>query len=103
MGRPYSVKHQLTGKRNDGLHCAEYVTDALIVAGVMKAENPVRVSPASLYEGVHKKQTYIPQLTVCLQEPAEERAEGWCGRTWQDTKWCSKRCYLKLRGWFCCY
>lgn len=103
LGRPYSVAHHLTGRRADGMHCAEYVTDALMAANIMSAKNPVRVSPASLHTGVHKKQTYVPECTVTLCESPPEKGEGWCSQTWIDTKRCTKRCYLKMRGWFCCY
>ncbi len=103
VGRPYAVRHHLTGKRNHGLHCSEYVTDALVAAGVMKAVNPPLVSPASLHKGVHIKQAYVPRIAVKLCTPKPEPADSWCGRAWQDTKLCTKRCYLKMRGWFCCY
>ena len=103
LGRPYSVKHHLSGKRVEGLHCAEYVIEALMAAGIMQAENPAKVSPASLHEGVHKKETYVAVRTVCLVETEPPKADGWCGQTWLDTKRCTRRCYLKMRGWFCCY
>ncbi|QDT48398.1 hypothetical protein Pan258_24400 [Symmachiella dynata] len=103
LGRPYSVKHHLTGNRAEGLHCAEYVMDALMAANVMTAKNPPRVSPASLHTGAHKKQTYVPELTVTVCEVTPEKGDGWCSQTWLDTKRCTKRCYLKMRGWFCCY
>lgn len=103
LGRPYSVKHHLNGNRVEGLHCAEYATEALMQAGIMQAKNPARVSPASLLEGVMKKKTYVRARTVCLTEPEPPKADGWCGQAWLDTKQCSRRCYLKMRGWFCCY
>lgn len=40
LGRPYSVKHFVTGTRCQGLHCAEYITESLIVTGHVEAQNP---------------------------------------------------------------
>lgn len=105
LGRPYGIKHHLTGKRSDGLHCAEYVTDALIAADLMEACRPSRVSPASLKDGIEESELYLPVARVDLQlethsdEPVEST---WYRRLWFDTKHCSKGCYRKLKGWFCC-
>ncbi len=103
LGRPYAVGHHVTGKRAKGVHCSEYVMDALMAAGVMTAKNPARVSPASLHRGIHEKQTYVPEWTVTLCDIPGEKGTGWCSQAWIDTKRCTKRCYLKMRGWFCCY
>src|SRR5579872_5452602 len=54
LGRPYAIHHHLTGKRALGLHCSEYITDALIAAGQLQAREPPRVSPATLVEGILK-------------------------------------------------
>ena len=37
LGRPYAIRHHLTGERCEGLHCSEYVTDALISADLLRA------------------------------------------------------------------
>ncbi len=52
VGRAYGVKHHLTGHRAKGIHCAEYVMDALAACRLMKADQPAKVSPDSLRQGV---------------------------------------------------
>ncbi|MSR56556.1 MAG: hypothetical protein EXS05_02650 [Planctomycetaceae bacterium] len=104
VGRPYGIKHHLTGKRSNGLHCAEYVTDALISAELMQARQPPRVSPASLKEGIQQCQLYRPVATMHLElkSPTAPVDSGWCSRVWFDTQECTKGCYRKLKGLFCC-
>src|SRR5262249_48891255 len=58
LGRQYGVKHHVTGRRAKGVHCAEYCTDALIAAGKVAADEPPRVSPGSLYEGLTEHHLY---------------------------------------------
>jgi len=104
LGRPYEIKHHLTGRRAAGLHCSEYVTDALIAAGRLRAKQPSRVSPASLVEGiltagVHRQTTTL-QL---LPEPAPRRvSDNWFIQLWYDTEDCTGACYRKMQAWFCC-
>lgn len=105
LGRPYAIHHHLTGERCDGLHCSEYVTDALVAAHVLKARQPARVSPASLVQGVTQYELYGSVVTVQLSPavtPLPEEA-GWCRRTWQWTKTCTSASYLKVRGMLCCF
>lgn len=104
LGRPYAVKHHLTGERVEGLHCAEYVTDALMAACVMHAQRPPRVSPASLAEGALASELYASATTIALEPPAvEEPAETtWCQRMWLDTKRCTTDCCVQMRRWFLC-
>ncbi len=104
LGRPYAIHHHLTGERAAGLHCSEYVTDALIAAGTLRARQPSRVSPATLVEGILKADLYRQGETVQLVPDAPERPEsqGWCTRLWFDTKQCTRVCCGKLRGWFFC-
>src|SRR5215212_9811866 len=45
LGRPYAVKHHLTGGRAKGIHCSEYMTDALMACDLLHADRPSRVSP----------------------------------------------------------
>lgn len=112
LGRPYAIKHHLTGNRAAGVHCAEYVTDALIACELLTAREPPRVSPASLVEGIVKSELYFAALTVKLAEPSaaepagqggQPAGQGWCSALWTDTKECTRSCYLRLRGMFCCY
>jgi hypothetical protein len=104
LGRPYALHHHLTGERVTGLHCSEYVTDALIAADMLRAREPSRVSPASLVEGILKADLYRRAETLRLEPEAAVRPESdsWCAQMWFDTKECTSGCYLKLRGWFCC-
>ena len=90
LGRPYHVAHFVTGKRNEGLHCAEYATDALSAAGVVSVECPPRVSPASLRSGLLRYDLYEPGPAVLVIVPTPERAPGknWCHEAWLDTKDC---------------
>jgi hypothetical protein len=104
LGRPYAIHHHLTGQRTDGLHCSEYVTDALIASGTLRARQPPRVSPATLVEGILKADLYCQGATIELIPESAERPEsiGWCARLWFDTKQCTRACCCKLRGWFFC-
>src|SRR5262245_55295411 len=104
LGRPYAIHHHLTGERATGLHCSEYVCDALIAAEVLRARQPSRVSPASLVEGILKTDAYQPGDVVQLlpETPARPASQSWCARLWFDTKLCTCTCCGKLRGWFCC-
>ncbi len=104
IGRPYAIKHHLTGQRADGIHCAEYVTDALMSINLITAKQPAKVSPASLVEGITKHALYAPGQIVQLQEPIPEvpRGSNACEQMWIDTKVCWRNCCQKMRGWFLC-
>lgn len=104
LGRPYAIKHHLTGKRARGLHCAEYVTDALITCNVIRARRPSRVSPASLAEGLLKTELYTPPEQIVLEppEPAPVVGSNWCEQLWIDTCACARNCCAKMSGWFLC-
>lgn len=104
LGRPYAIKHHLTGKRAEGLHCAEYVTDALDAAELMHAAEPARVSPASLVRGILEAELYrqSPSLQLVCKAPAQTESRGWCGWLWFETKECTFACCRKLRGWMFC-
>jgi hypothetical protein len=104
LGRRYAIAHHVTGKRAEGLHCAEYATDALIASRILQAKQPARVSPASLAQGVLEGDLYRYAATVQLVSPVP-RADAnasWCGRMWHETKACTAACYGKLRGWLVC-
>jgi hypothetical protein len=104
LGRPYAIHHHLTGERAAGLHCSEYVTDALISAELLRAKQPPRVSPASLVEGIVKADLYdeVATLDLVLKPAPRPESLSWCARMWFDTKECTRACYCKLQGWFCC-
>ncbi|MBI3862082.1 MAG: hypothetical protein HY290_09320 [Planctomycetia bacterium] len=104
LGRPYAVTHHLTGQRANGLHCSEYATDALIGCGLLTANEPSRVSPASLAEGILKGDLYEEADSLQLApEPAPlPESDWWCVRLWYSTAQCTVDCCRKMRAWFCC-
>ena len=104
LGRPYDVMHHLTGKRADGLHCSEYMTDALMGCRLLRAEKPSRVSPASLHAGIVNGHLYSSGRTIEIALPRAEVPEGdhWCEQLWIDTKVCTTRCCRKMQRWFLC-
>jgi hypothetical protein len=104
LGQPYAVAHFLKESRGSGLHCAEYVTEALQETGLIKAARPWRVSPASLVTGITTHRVYGARQTVTIEPsvPDIDHADSWCGRMWQDTKTCTVGCYSKVRGWVFC-
>ena len=104
LGRHYAVSHHLTGDRATGIHCSEYVTDALIVCELVQAKQPARVSPASLVEGITTGNLYSAGETFRLRDdPQPLTADAsWCSRSWTCTRQCTSNCYVQLRRWFCC-
>jgi len=104
LGRPYAVQHHLSGQRCDGLHCAEYATDALMSVQLIRAERPPRVSPATLRTGVTQHAIYAVGTTLRLTPPPTppRRNESLCERWWHDTQSCCSNCCRRLRGWFLC-
>ena len=105
LGRPYAVKHHLTDKRSKGLHCSEYVTDALKSTRMIHVKRPAKVSPASLVEGILQAELYRATQKIQVVEPRPPVAKGdnWCEQMWIDTKVCSSRCCVKMRRWFLCH
>lgn len=104
LGRSYSVHHHLTGQRAEGVHCAEYVTDALSAIGMLHAERPWRVSPASLQTGITTAGIYKSTCIVNLETPTSPAPEGngRCQQLWLDTRHCVGYCCDQLAGWFLC-
>lgn len=104
LGRSYSVKHHLTGERAEGIHCAEYVIDALVATRLMKVNRAPRVSPGSLVKGVVRAGRYDGPQAVQLREPppAPPRGDNWCDQLWIDTKVCTANCCRRLKGWILC-
>ncbi|HEX6985382.1 MAG TPA: hypothetical protein VF170_08390, partial [Planctomycetaceae bacterium] len=104
LGRPYAVTHHLTGRRCEGLHCAEYMTDSLAAAGLVKADQPPRVSPASLRTGLLRHGLYVESQIVSIGTGEPERAAGrnWCEEMWLDTKECCVSCWSGFRRCVLC-
>lgn len=104
LGRPYSASHHLIGKRCEGIHCAEYATDALIAANVVKAKNPVRVSPASLRRGLLRHDLYVEEaaIEIVAEETGRPSGHNWCHELWLDTKDCCIGCWGGFRRCVLC-
>jgi hypothetical protein len=104
LGRPYAVKHHLTGNRSKGLHCAELMTDAFMSCRMIKANNPSRVSPASLVAGMTRGKIYKTGQTVSIAAPKvyETPSATWYGRAWQVTRQASSTAYNKTKSWVIC-
>ena len=103
LGRDYAVKHHLTGKRAEGIHCAEYVMDALSACRLMRADEPAKVSPDSLRQGVEQAGLYDKALLLNLTKPVQtETGSNWCDQLWIDTKVCTVQCFGQIGRWFAC-
>ncbi|MDZ4686832.1 MAG: YiiX/YebB-like N1pC/P60 family cysteine hydrolase [Planctomycetaceae bacterium] len=104
LGRRYRIRHHVTGGRTDGVHCAEYLTDALIAAGQMTASQPSRVSPGSLRQGALEGGVYVAGATYDFAEakPAEPINETWCQWSCRETAECCSATCRQLSRWFLC-
>jgi hypothetical protein len=104
LGRPYAVSHHLSGERGDGVHCAEYISEALGKCGVIRVKNPARVSPASLVKGIATHDVYAHSETVHVVPPTPEPTppSTWYGHAWQSTKVCTATCMSKFRRCVLC-
>ena len=104
VGAPYSVMHYVTGHRAEsGVHCSEYVTDALMSIERIKADRPPRVSPSSLHAGLIEGELYTDSASVQFPlEPIPVEADGWWAQLWLDTSHCCSNCCTQLSGWFLC-
>ena len=104
LGRTYAVKHHMTGQRCDGLHCSEYMTDALMAAQVIMAKNPPRVSPGSLREGVLNSATHREgeRLELAPEDPAAPVDLAWYQRAWRSTATCCSKSAVQMRRWIVC-
>jgi hypothetical protein len=104
LGRKYAVKHHLTGNRCEGLHCSEYVTDALMAAEKISAVQPSRVSPGSLLEGVMTANAYQlgNQAELKLADSPLPPGRPWYQRVWNCTTSCCSKSASQLRRWVLC-
>lgn len=105
LGRPYAIAHHLTGERVAGVHCSEYVSEALRHAGRLSVNQPARVSPASLLEGITRHALYRPGLVMQtgFATPAPPASAGWCATMWQETCDCTVWCWKKTTGTLLCW
>ena len=104
IGAPYSVLHYIPGRRaKAGVHCSEYVTDALEAIERIDTERPPRVSPSSLHEGLVDGEVYAADAGIRFPlEPVPVESDNWCEQLWLDTKLCCANCCDSFAGWFLC-
>jgi Permuted papain-like amidase enzyme, YaeF/YiiX, C92 family len=104
IGRAYAVRHHLTGNRCEGLHCSEYMTDALMAAELVSAKEPPRVSPGSLLEGIITSKIYREgnRIEINLPEPSQPVEQSWYQRAWDCTSSCCSKSVKQLRRWILC-
>jgi hypothetical protein len=103
LGKSYAIKHHLTGKRAQGVHCSEYVTDALMSCRMIRAKQPSRVSPGSLATGILRANLYSPSQTINLKKKTfKPKGRNWCDQLWIDTKFCTLSCCKQMQRWFLC-
>ena len=104
LGRKYAVKHHLTGRRCDGLHCSEYMTDALMAVEKITEMNPPRVSPGSLLEQVTGSNAYVDGARIELKpiDSPQPPAPWWYQRAWQSTTVCCSKSTTQMRRWILC-
>ena len=104
VGSPYSVLHYILGRRAAaGVHCSEYVTDALESIERIDVEQPPRVSPSHLHEDLVDGGIYTTARSVRFPlHPEPVEADGWCAQLWLDTKHCCWSCCDQMSAWFLC-
>ena len=104
LGRKYAVKHHLTGRRCEGLHCSEYMTDALMAADLISARQPPRVSPGSLLEGVMTTNAYTEgnRFDLRVTDPPPPADRTWCQSAWHRTSICCLKSATQVRRWVLC-
>jgi hypothetical protein len=94
LGRKYAIRHHLTGQRCEGLHCSEYMTDALMAVDLIHANQPSRVSPGSLLLGLQKGDACADGGKYPLTAVAEPIPKHltWRQRARHSTANCCHRC-----------
>ena len=104
LGRTYNVRQHVTGEDVVGIHCSEYVTEALVAADLITVKDSARVSPGSLVAGMTEGRLYEHALTMDLHDPrpGSTAKQGWCRWMWTCTKDCTVDCCSQVKRWFCC-
>jgi hypothetical protein len=104
LGRTYNVRQHVTGEDVAGIHCAEYVTEALVAADLITVKDSARVSPGSLVAGVTEGKLYEHAFSMDVHDPrpASNAKQGWCGWMWTSTRDCTVGCCSQVKRWFCC-
>ncbi|GAB4157420.1 MAG: hypothetical protein Tsb009_34520 [Planctomycetaceae bacterium] len=103
IGRPYGIKHHFSGKRAEGVHCSEYLTEALMACDLIHAHRPSRVSPASLAQGVITSNLYSATLSIRVNDNTPKPVgRNRCEQWWINTKVCTGRFCRKCLRIFAC-
>ena len=104
LGRKYAVKHHLTGQRCEGLHCSEYMTDALMAAEMFATNSPPSVSPGGLLSAVTSEKTYVPgnKAELVLPDTPMPIELTWYQRAWYSTASCCSKSSTQMRRWILC-
>ncbi|WP_437223554.1 hypothetical protein SH661x_003262 [Planctomicrobium sp. SH661] len=104
LGRQYSVTHFIRGQRGVGLHCAEYLTDALMSIDWVHAENPAQVSPGSLLAGVTGSGVHVMGEEIIVPHRLEPIPEttNWRESLWRETKSCYEGGCRQMSRWVLC-
>lgn len=104
VGAPYSVMHYILGRRaKAGVHCSEYVTDALESIERIDVERPPRISPSHLHADLVAGGDYVAASSLRFPlHPEPVDADGWCAQLWLDTKHCCWSCCDQLSAWLLC-
>jgi len=104
LGRNYDAIHFMTGNQADGIHCAEYMTRTLISIDWLHANNPARVSPGSLLEGIQESGAYTLGGRILLSSPVEPipEVDGWHEALWQNTRLCCQSSCRQMSRWLLC-
>jgi hypothetical protein len=103
IGRPYGIKHHFSGKRAAGVHCSEYVTEALMACDCIHAKQPSRVSPASLAQGVISADLYVAAISIRVNHSIPKPVgKTKCQQWWIDTKYCTSNFCTKCQRLIFC-
>jgi hypothetical protein len=80
------------------------MTDALMVAELISAKEPSRVSPGSLLEGVITSKTYREgnRVELSATESPQSLDQPWYYRAWDCTSSCCSKSVKQVRRWIFC-
>jgi hypothetical protein len=92
IGRRYSVRGYVRDRSGDGIHCAEFVSTALVRTGRYQFPPSYSISPVSLVAQI--KPTHA--MSVELPTGEHRSRESWCHRSWAwwsgAFTWCGWAC-----------
>jgi hypothetical protein len=93
LGRRYSVRNYVRGKKGDGVHCAELASAALEQTGRFQLHPHFAQHPGRLVAALDSD--YLEPAELAL--PMIDDEPSWCSRTWRRWSsfgnWCRWSCY----------